>query len=524
MSRTWYWIAIVLCVVVAIWLRANGLYNIHHGHYADQRRSYYLAQGIGEQAYMDTTLTPYVNTNCQIHLGTGEPVALYDPPPDDRVITAAYYQQKNTMRNVAVRTVADNGNSLLYNVGLHLFLQGAGNGLQHARLFSFVWGMLLLLGLWLMFRQLGAPLWVTACGIAWAALHPQLVQHSQIHRATMMTVALIAFGTAYLLWLTKRERPLYAWCGLGLLAAAILLTHYMAVVSLAGWGWLLWSDRWRPRYAASVALAKACCVVPFGLWYAWGGKAGLEVIALSAPKYDLLRSAWNDDYPNMYIAPFTPATFIVAQAQTAVYYLGSGLQHMGIRLMYQLPLLLLATAMFGSLLRKPGTERRLAIAAATPLVLLVAIAWRADNVMFLSMRYVPLQMVLLVPVVAYSIANAWQQARYRWFWRPTAVCLLLLPAAASMPRLVSPRPTQTSYQEERAAQQIAATAQPGDTVVVRAWDFAAAVAVHLPTQHLPFVLDTTAQADVSLQQRGQAEHVVIAQVLDLYFLTESADN
>ena len=175
----------------------------------------------------------------------------------------------NTTGNVSIATVYDNNNSLLYNLGLHGFLQLTGRSLNHYLLFSRLCAVLALLALYLLATLiLGETIYVSAAILFLATDLTFIGMANEIRTYSLGIFAVIMAANHAFRLLGKKRNVwhLVAFCLWGL---AALLSHFFTLYALGilfvfilvseeGWKWVL-------RHAFVLALP---LVVLGGLFFA----------------------------------------------------------------------------------------------------------------------------------------------------------------------------------------------------------------------------------------------------------------
>ncbi len=136
---------------------------------------------------------------------------------------------QNTAGNVFAATVVDNGNSFLYNIGLHWFTLLFGNSIAVYMLFSKFWAIASLVAFMALCRLfLRNNLFLTLAIILFATDAGFIAMSHEI-RAYSMGIFFVTMAAIYFYkFLFVNEKPMHLFL-LALFSVAALLTHYLSV-------------------------------------------------------------------------------------------------------------------------------------------------------------------------------------------------------------------------------------------------------------------------------------------------------
>ena len=144
-------------------------------------------------------------------------------------ITGAAIEQLNTPQNVFNATVADNGNSFLFNICLHWLAPLAGNTIPAYMLLSKLCGIATLLAFFVLCNLFLKDSIFTALAILLLAADINFMGMSHEIRAYAMgTLFTTLAGICYYKFSCEREKPIYIFF-LALFCVAAVLSHYLSL-------------------------------------------------------------------------------------------------------------------------------------------------------------------------------------------------------------------------------------------------------------------------------------------------------
>lgn len=231
------------------------------------------------------------------------------------------------------------GNSLLYHFGLHFWTNAFGNSDFVLRLFSVIFGLLLLWPFYLFARRLTGSEEVALIALSVLCFHPLMIEFSREAKSYAMAGFFCSCSTLVLLKSKAGSFPFSQGLLYALLCLAALMCHYFTVyVFLFHFIILLiWKTPSRDllRYVAHGGIALA----GFGLWYFAGGQEGLTNMSERNKKYELRASNYSEGDDPFYI-PASTSNIAKGWFQVTMPVAGNQLQKMGFRIREVFPLLL----------------------------------------------------------------------------------------------------------------------------------------------------------------------------------------
>jgi hypothetical protein len=126
-----------------------------------------------------------------------------------------------------------------------LFVPGLGSG----RLLSILWGVLMLLGLWILVRRLAGRYW--AVFAVWSvALNPALIKLYSLANSQSLVACMLVW---ILVWVLGEERTVWHLLAGSLLAGVLWMTRInMAPVLLLLVGYIIWQYGWKAGIASAL--------------------------------------------------------------------------------------------------------------------------------------------------------------------------------------------------------------------------------------------------------------------------------
>ncbi|MBK7945886.1 MAG: glycosyltransferase family 39 protein [Flavobacteriales bacterium] len=180
----------------------------------------------------------------------------------------------------------DGGNGIMYILALHAWTDVFGNSNMAIRLFSFCCGIMVVVLVFRLARELSGD-GVQACLAAGlAALAPILVDYSQESRSYMLATAITLQATRQFIKLVRSEHgsrkqgPLY-----GFISGLALLCHYHAAYILAGHALFALFRIPFKRHALWSLPAASVAIAILGCWLVAGGWLGMMSMARHHARY-----------------------------------------------------------------------------------------------------------------------------------------------------------------------------------------------------------------------------------------------
>lgn len=146
---------------------------------------------------------------------------------------SASLEQWNNANGVFKATISDNGNSLLYNMGLHWFSLLFGNSLKMYVLFSQLCGIATMLAFFLLCRQLFGNSIFTSLALLLLVTDNNFLGMTHEVRAYALTVLFVTLAALHLfryLYQVGSTKNLFF---TGLFSACAILTHFLSVYIVA---------------------------------------------------------------------------------------------------------------------------------------------------------------------------------------------------------------------------------------------------------------------------------------------------
>ncbi len=253
----------------------------------------------------------------------------------------------------------DSGNGSTYTTLLHYWSILLGNSPFALRSFSILFGLLAIVLVFHVSRQLSEDRWAAMFSAALMALSPLLVTQSHQVRAYMMATFLSLWATALLFRMLRSEKPgtpiviLY-----GLLAAASILCHYSTCCILLAHPIVAFIMRAPMQRVIRISIGGVLAFVLFIAWMKIGGSAGLEQMHIY--NMDYVHQLVNNHGVGTFFSATTPSTMAEGLVLQLLWTTGNGLQFIGAQLrVVALALMIPALLMAILLIRTKGAiERR----------------------------------------------------------------------------------------------------------------------------------------------------------------------
>lgn len=326
------------------------------------------------------------------------------------VFTYANIHKSDNVRGVLNSTIADNGNSIFYNLTLHFWLNLWGNSTTSSRALSCIFGVLIIILTFklsdFLFQNAGISLFITL----FVAIHPLLISFSQQARAYSLGTFLSLLSTYYFLNIILRKNQSVLFYLLYVLSAtAALLSHYLtAPILLAQFIIFLLFARDKRLLAKSVVAGLSV----FGLFYLWmiiGGFDGMNVLNTQNTEYTKLASGYQDG-ENAFYLPATFSNILKGWGQIWLQIFGNALQQFNFQLrnilvLIILPLFPILYTIFASLKNNINKQNIiiLVVLTFTQTVFATILAVRSGHIISFQPLYTTFILPYAVILLGYSL-------------------------------------------------------------------------------------------------------------------------
>jgi 4-amino-4-deoxy-L-arabinose transferase-like glycosyltransferase len=208
-------------------------------------------------------------------------------------VSSQAIQKLNTVGNVHIATVVDNGNSFLYNEGLHWFTSLAGNSLFAYTLFTKLAGIAVLIALYVLAGLLFGESIFISLAVALLATDVSFMSIGNEVRAYMLATCFITIAAInFYQFMYRDDKPKYLLL-LGLFSAAAILCHFLSVyIVLVFVGYLLVYKSQKLLTAPSIA-AIAVPIVLVGIYFLFSYKA---LVTMSSQNKHIEHAAANEGF------------------------------------------------------------------------------------------------------------------------------------------------------------------------------------------------------------------------------------
>jgi len=252
-----------------------------------------------------------------------------DSKQETIIFTQADFTKENSIENVRLATINDNGNAFLFNSIEHYWMKLLGSSFENARSLSLLFSMASLLTVFL-FCLRNINYTVAMVALLLMAVNPLSVSYAQENRTYSLTIflSLCASHMFYELFVKDTARVekrnlkivLYA-----LFSALSLLSHYLSgyiLLSHALIALLLLRDK---KKWAQLVVAGTVTLLIFSLWFFNGGSDGLKIMQYQNASYSKIAEGYeNGDNP--FLMPANTKNIITGWFQVILQEFGNGLQ------------------------------------------------------------------------------------------------------------------------------------------------------------------------------------------------------
>ena len=292
----------VLVATIFILAFALRVYNIKdRGIWIDEKISILIAHGLGAADSKEGTI----------------------------VFTQEDFTKQNSIENVRLATINDNGNAFLFNGLEHYWMKLVGSSFENARYMSLLFSMASLLIVFLFcLRNINYKTAIIA--LLLMAVNPLSVSYAQENRTYSLAIFLSLCASYLFYELFVKDTPqvqkrnfkilLYA-----LFSALSLLSHYLSgyiLLAHALIALLLLRDK---KKWAQLMVAGAVTLLLFSVWFFNGGDDGLKIMQYQNANYSKIAAGYeNGDNP--FLMPANAKNIITGWFQVILQEFGNGLQ------------------------------------------------------------------------------------------------------------------------------------------------------------------------------------------------------
>ncbi len=250
-----------------------------------------------------------------------------NPTFQDSVVSLSQFHDKNTLTNVIQASIDDNGNSILYNLTLHFWVELFGTTDTAVRSLSVVFSMLSLLLIFL-FTLKHFEYKLALIVLLLLCVNPLSVTYADEARSYSMAVFFTSAATFlfYELFIKKnRSVNVGAILLYGLFCGCSLLTHYLTAYMFIAHAILALLFIRDIKSWMYFSFGGICALGIFALWMFNGGTEGLKIMSFQTAVYAEMAASYKPG-DNTFVMPFTIGNWITGMIQVWLYEFGNGLQ------------------------------------------------------------------------------------------------------------------------------------------------------------------------------------------------------
>ncbi len=281
-----------------------------------------------------------------------------DATISDSIVNSKTLLEKNTLHNVYLSTIADNGNCVAYNFTLHFWINTFGTSDAAARALSVLFS-LASLGLIFLFSLKNFGFKTASFVLVLFALNPLSVAYANEARSYSMAV-FFTLSASFILWQfvfnKEIEKPWLKIFLYGLCAGIALLSHYLtASVFIAHVLIALLLLRNKKGWVNLIAGGTIALLI-FALWMMNGGLEGLKILKYQTDSYAKILAEYKEGSLG-FVMPASIGNIITGVIQVSLQEFGNSLQAF-FRIRMIMPLLLLPLGIIAFLFWKNKENRK----------------------------------------------------------------------------------------------------------------------------------------------------------------------
>lgn len=340
-------------------------------------------------------------------------------------VSSATINALNTAKNVHQATVVDNGNSFLYNEGLHWFTGLAGNSMFSYTLFTKLASIGVLIALYVLASLFFGNSIFASLAIVLLAVDTNYVSMGNEVRAyTMATFFITLAGINFYKYMYREDKAKYLlW--LGVFSAAAVLCHFLSVyIVLVFVGYLL-VYKFRKLLISSSLLAIVVPVAIVGIYFLFSYRG---LVTMSSQNANIQRATVNEGFSLAEV--FFRSLHLSSLDFNAVF--SAFRKTRPVILFSFLSVLTLYIAAMGAATEK--TDKRnlnlLFLLGLSSTVFLALLSIKSRHYTALYLRYHSFCLPYGALFVAYALSVLAKNNRLKPIIKIAAVCFFLLPALA----------------------------------------------------------------------------------------------
>ena len=281
-----------------------------------------------------------------------------DATSNDSIVNSQFLADKNSLQNVYLSTIADNGNCVAYNFTLHFWTNTFGTSDSAARALSVLFSLAsLCLIFFFSLKNFGFK--VASFILVLFALNPLSITYANEARSYAMAV-FFTLSASLILWnfVFSKEigKPWLKVFLYGLCAGIALLSHYLtASIFIAHVLIALFFLRNKKSWIYLIS-GGTIAVVLFALWMMNGGLEGLKILKYQTDAYAKILAEYKQGSSG-FVMPANIANIITGVCQVWLQEFGNTLQAF-FRIRMIIPLLLLPLSVVAFLFWKNSEHRK----------------------------------------------------------------------------------------------------------------------------------------------------------------------
>jgi uncharacterized membrane protein len=336
---------------------------------------------------------------------------------------------EDNLAGVVDATIHDNGNALLYNLTVHLVTERFGNQDVPFKATAAICGVLLVLCTFFFTKKhFGSNTALIATLLV--ALHPFLIEYSQLSRGYMMAALFTLCGT-YLFFdlLSKKTEKKIFYLLYALCIVAALLCHYFTAFIFLGHGVVIILFHRNKKTLTAFAGAYFIAAVLFSLWLFNGGLKGQELMLEQNKRWEnMAESAQNHQLS------FTALGIKTVKHINALG--GNKIDPLALSpyLSYLTSFAFIGFIFFFLRDRFTQKDKEMVILPLTFLLCIVGISFATGHTLAFDLRYATPVLALVNIITAITIVNAIN--KYKLIGFIAFICFICVEVVTSYPELI----------------------------------------------------------------------------------------
>lgn len=418
--------------------------------------------------------------------------------------TTAEIAKKNTLKNVYLSTLQDNG-SILYFTTLHYWFKYFGISKYSSRYLSLIFSCLTVLLLYFVSFEITKSVNISLFATLLLAIHPLSLASAQFTRSHSMAGFFTLFASLILFKIinSKKINIIYSLV-YGLLMACSLLSHYFTIYIFFGHGLIfLFKVREKSIWVNYLLGGSLGCLL-YGIWMINGGLEGLKIVSIVHDQFLALAQNYKPG-GNAYYIPSNFKNIFGGCLQTLMPLFGNFLQNLGFKISLIAPLLAIPIiSIFYVIYKSDDNNKTRNVYSILGLLILAQLVWAiiTSLKMGYTIFFIPAYSQYVAPftalILAFTILKLKNILPLK-IWIPL-ICFQIGIQAISNYSVFLPETNPKDLNYEKLNDKIFLSYALGDTLITNNWKDAFMIAIQRNHKKIAqkVVTDTTDNSNIYL--------------------------